>query len=855
MKKTFFILSIILFSLSAIAQKNNKTETFKVLGTCGQCKTRIETTLKKYGVYKASWSDETLLLTVSYDSVKFTKAKIQKRLAEVGHESEGFYTTDKVYNNLPECCKYDRQAQPQNNVDSTTIPSKNEEANVTKHHIKGVVLEETKQGKFQALGNATILLLNNHSQILTDSLGGFMFNVILPERITVSYIGYTSDTVDITNEKNVVVFLKKNTTTTLQEVKVTASNRSTYVAATNTFNTLNMGIKELTKAACCNLSESFETSPSVDVSYADAVTGIKQIQLLGLSGNYTQLLTETVSEIKGLAGSYGLTFVPGPWLESIQVTKGVGSVVNGYESIAGQINIEERKPDKMDKLFVNAYANMFGRLETSINYAHKINEKLSTAFLAHANGVAIKNDENKDGFLDMPIGKQFNAINRWKYSNTNGIIAQFAIKALQDDRQAGDINFNAATDKNTTNKYGVGINVKQVIATGKLGYVFPNHKYKSIGLLVSANNLTNNSYYGLNIYDAKQQSFSSNLIYQSIIHSTTHKFRTGLGLVCDNYDEVLNSTVYKRKENVVGAFFEYTYTAEKFSAILGLREDYHNQFGEITTPRIHLKYDINKQTNLRFSAGSGFRVANIFAENRSFLASSRQLQIVAPNSNYAYGLNPEKAWNYGINFIHNFKVNEHAGSISIDIYRTNFNNQTVVDVDANPQKIYFYNLTGKSFSNSLQAELNYEPIKKLEVRVAYRMLDVQTSYTAQMLEKALIAKHRTFLNLAYETNNHFKFDLTTQWLSKKRLPNTNSNPIGKQMANYSPSYVQINAQIAKQINNQWDVYIGAENLTNYTQKNLMIDAANPFGQYFDASIIWGPINGAMIYAGMRFKIK
>jgi outer membrane receptor for ferrienterochelin and colicin len=307
---------------------------------------------------------------------------------------------------------------------------------------------------------------------------------------------------------------------------------------------------------------------------------------------------------------------------------------------------------------------------------------------------------------------------------------------------------------------------------------------------------------------------------------------------------------------VPGSFFEYTYTpGTKFTAVAGLRFDYHNEFGLITTPRLHLKYDFTTKTNLRFSVGSGFRTANIFAENAGLFASARQYAVVNPSIGYGYGLNPEKAWNYGTNFVHNFKWNNRAGSLSLDAYRTFFTSQVVVDVDANPQQLLFYNLNGKSFSNSLQAEFNYELVKKLELRLAYRWLDVQTNYQGVMREKPLIAKHRAFVNLAYETGNHFKFDYTVQYLSKKRLPDTKTNPAGMQMGDYSPSFVQMSAQVTKQFGNKFDLYIGAENLTNYMQNNLIISANQPFSKYFDGSIIWGPVNGRVWYAGFRFKIK
>ena len=856
MKYSIAVLLVVISFTATAQNKNFKIENFKVYGTCEQCKNRIENALEAIHVYKANWNIATKILTVSYDSIKLSTTKIEKKLAAVGHDTKEFQADENTYKSLPKCCYYERYEMPASDLQVDDSVKKVKEHPIETHTITGIILEEDKKGKLFPLTNATVHCLNTDHVSTTDSLGVFQLACAVPVSVAISYVGFKTDTVSITSASDIKIILKSSSTTNLNEVIVKSRNEGTYISSLSTFNTLNIGSKELTKAACCNLSESFETSPSVDVSYADAVTGIKQIQLLGLSGNYTQITTENTPEIRGLASSYGLTFIPGPWIEGIQVTKGTGSVANGYESIAGQINVEEKKPDKMDKIFINGYANNLGRLEATVNLSKIINNKWSTALLTHVNGVGIKTDDNKDGFLDIPIGRQFNIINRWRYANTKGVFAQFSIKALNDHRQAGQTDFNPATDKFTTNKYGVGIDVTQYAFTGKLGYVFPQQKYKSIGFIFSANTYNNNSYYGLTKYDGKQQSIYANLIYQSIIGTTAHKFRTGLSFTNDNFKETYNAVKYNRLEIVPSTFFEYTYTpGTKFTAVAGFRLDYHIEYGLMATPRLHLKYDFTPTTNFRFSAGSGFRTANIFAENAGLFASARRYSILNATTDYGYGLEPEKAWNYGVNFVHNFKLNSHAGSLSFDAYHTNFTNQVVVDVDASPQKILFYNLNGKSFSNSLQADFNYELIKKLEIRLAYRWLDVQTNYSGTLLQKPLIAKHRAFINVAYETVNHWKFDYTTQWLSKKRLPNTSTNPIDKQMDKHSPSFIQMSAQVTKQFSQKLDVYIGAENLTNYTQKNLIISAVQPFTPYFDGSIIWGPVNGRVLYAGVRFKIK
>ena len=854
MKKIFLLLwCIVMLIVTTSAQKkNSKTDTLMVFGNCSQCKDRIENTLKSFGIAKADWGIESKILTVTYDSTKFSIRTIEQKLASVGHDTRLIKATDADYNKLPGCCKYERKL-PIN----TTTPADTTNAFAKPTPITGVVLLETKKGELLPVADASVKLNGTDKGVVSDNQGVFKLAYHeLPTKIIISYVGYTADTLTITNTRDIRIILRNDKTKALEEVTVKSGHPfASYVSTMSTLNTLNIGTREISKAACCNLSESFETTPSVDVAYSDAVIGIKQIQLLGLSGNYTQITTENIPEIRGLAGAYGLTFVPGPWLESVQVTKGTGSVANGYESIAGQINIEEKKPDRAEKLFVNAYANMLGRMETSVDYTHKLNKSWATTLFTHANNTSIKTDDNHDGFLDLPIGHQLNMINRWRYVDNNGFIAQFGIKALNDNRQAGEVDFHPSTDKLTTHKYGVGIDVSQYEAFGKIGYVFAGKKYKSVGLILSVKDYTNNSYYGLTQYDGKQSSVYANLIYQSIIHTTEHKFRTGLSFANDNYHEKFVSNTYKRVETVPGAFFEYTFSpTDKFTVILGLREDYHNQFGFITTPRLHIKYDINPKTNLRFSAGSGFRVANIFAENTGLFISNRQYNILNPTNTYGYGLNPEKAWNYGVNLTHQFMINNKKGSIGIDAYRTYFTSQTIADVDANPHEINFYNLNGQSFSNSVQVEGNYELITRLDVRLAYRWLDVKTTYHGMLMEKPMTANHRAFINLAYETKNHFKFDYTTQWFSSKRLPITSSNPAALQMEANSPSYFMMSGQISKQWGKNWEVYVGGENLTDYKQEKLFIDNAHPFGSYFDGSMVWGPVNGRMFYVGMRFKV-
>lgn len=642
----------------------------------------------------------------------------------------------------------------------------------------------------------------------------------------------------------------------LKGVTVYSGNRSYYASSLTPVRTQVIGEKELFKAACCNLGESFETNPSVDVSYNDAVTGTKQIQLLGLAGAYTQLTVENMPGPRGLATAGGLAYIPGTWIENIQLTKGTGSVASGFESIAGQINIEEKKPQTAEKLLLNTYINEAGKTDVNLNLSHTINAKWGTTLLLHDDFMANKYmDENHDGFRDLPTGNQFNIQNRWQYTNQKGLMAQIGVRVLRDDRTSGQLAFNPATDKLNTQVYGIGLLTKRYEAFGKLGYVFPGKKYKSIGLQVSTFSHTQNNYFGQTVYNAKQQNLYANLIYQSIIGNNNHKFRTGLSLQYDDYNEALNANTYKRKETVPGAFFEYTWDAStKFTIVAGIRADQNSLYGGFITPRLNARYQPFTNTTLRFSAGRGQRTANIFAENLGWLISSRAINITGGAPHGAYGLQPEVAWNEGISIDQKFKLFNRDGNITVDFFRTDFVHQVVVDADKSASAVYFYNLQGRSYSNSLQAEVNYPVLKRLDLRLAYRLFDVNTTYHGELLQRALVAKQRAFASVHYETNNQWKFDYTVQLTGQKRLPYTGDNPAAYQWPQYSPAYATMNVQASKTFN-RWNIYAGVENLGNFYQKQLIIDAENPFSSHFDASMVWGPTFGRMLYAGFRYTIK
>ncbi|WP_395074356.1 TonB-dependent receptor plug domain-containing protein [Flavobacterium sp.] len=648
---------------------------------------------------------------------------------------------------------------------------------------------------------------------------------------------------------------------TLQAVKIEAQRKKLQKSLLKTTNTTVLSSKELLKAACCNLAESFETNPSIDVNFSDALTGTKQIKMLGLTSPYLLIAEENIPSVRGASQAYGLSFTPGTWVESIQITKGAGSVINGFESISGQINTELIKPIKDIPFFLNVYGSTDARFEINTHLNKKISDKWATSLFVHGNNRLSKNDMNNDGFLDNPLGNQINILNRWQYTNAEkGWVSFLNFRYMNDEKQAGQVDFNPKNDKFTTNYWGSEINTKRFDFSSKIGYVWPEMPFQSIGFQNAYNSHNQESYFGLRTYNIKQNSFYSNLIFNSIINNTLNKFSTGLNFTSDVYDEFVDSINYSRKDNSVGAFFEYTYdNTDNFSIILGGRLDYQNRMGVFATPRLHARYNPWKDGVLRFSAGRGKRLANIFAENQQLFGSSRNFNIL-DNSGKTYGLNPEIAWNYGFGFLQKFPVFNMNADFSVDFYRTDFQNQVVVDLFQTAQQVDFYNLKGNSFANSLQLEFNLEIIRHLNLRTSYKFYDNKTDYNSGTFQRALQAQNRFFTNLEFETHikekgQQWKFDYTFNWIGKQQLPDTTSNPIQDQLPNFSPSFSLMNAQITRTFTSVFEMYIGAENFGNYTQKKAILGADNPFGTSFDSSILYAPVFGQMYYAGLRFKVK
>jgi len=731
--------------------------------------------------------------------------------------------------------------------------------------IKGIVYQNTEDNQNIPLIGASVVWQNTTQGTQSDINGMFELDYKPKTNLVVSFIGMKTEIISVEENKEISITLYPDTM--LEQVVIERKQKSLLRNRTNATNVTSISSSELLKAACCNLSEAFETNPSIDVNFSDAVTGNKQIQMLGLNSPYILMAEENIPAVRGASQAYGLSFVPGTWVESIQITKGAGSVINGYESISGQINYELIKPINDIPFFLNAYASADSRFELNTNFNKKISDKWNTSLFAHGNTRTSENDMNKDGFLDNPLGKQINIMNRWQYTDLEkGWVGFFNFRYMNDAKQSGSVDFDKQKDKLTTNHWGAEILTEKFDASAKVGYVFPDEPWKSIGFQNAFNSHKQDSYFGLRTFDIEQNSFYSNLIYNSILSNTLHKFATGISFTYDGYTENitnLNASTkmdFSRKDNSIGSFFEYTYdNTDDFSLVAGFRLDNHNRLGTFFTPRVHARYNISENTTIKMSAGKGRRCANIFAENQHLLASSREFSILN-NNGKTYGLEPEIAWNYGGSLLQSFRIFNKKAEIIVDFYRTDFQNQIVVDLYASPQQVLFYNLDGSSYANSFQTEFNLDITQHFNIRTAYKYYDVQTSYISGKNQKPLQAKHRFFANIGYETHvsdkaKQWKFDWTMNIVGKQKLPTTSSNPIAYQTREYTPILTLMNAQITHSFSSVLEMYIGGENITNYKQSQAIIGSDDAFGTYFDSSMVYAPVFGAMYYAGLRFKIE
>lgn len=719
--------------------------------------------------------------------------------------------------------------------------------------IKGKITNEMAA----PLQGATITWINSKKGTATNETGEFSIDLPKksPHTLLVSFVGYKTDTLQVTDTSFLQVSLTEKST--LNNVTVSSRKWSSYIGV-QPIKTEVITSLELKKAACCDLAGCFETQATVQPQTTNIITNSKELRILGLSGIYNQVLIDGLPQVQALTYTYGISSIPGTLVENIWIAKGANSVLQGYESISGQINVMTKEPDHTDKLLLNGYINNFGEKHLNSNYAFKKN-KWSNLTAFHMVQPASRVDKDGDTFLDLPQLTRYMLSNRWKKGDDTkwGWSTEIGVRYVSEKRIGGQTSFNYTNDKGTSNAYGQAVNIQQPEAWFKTAYRMNDvHRF---AILASGFHQDQQSYFGVTNYKAKQTNGYANLQYE-FSYKNNSVLKTGISYRHLNLSENisfssnnLNRTYagrYNKVENIPGIFAENTLNiaGDKLTLITGIRADRHNQFGWEVTPRTLLKYAVNQNLNLRSSIGTGWRTANIFSENIGLLVSSRDII-------FAEQLQPEKAVNLGFNATQKFTSTNIEGYISLDYYRTNFQNQIFPDYDADPTKAIIKNFTGKSVSNSFQAEVSGMFYNRFAAKLGYVYLDVYEMKNGSKNVLPFNPNYRLHSSASFmPLSKKWHLDANVHWYGKQRLPDTKSNPAIYQMADQSKPYTIVNTQFTYNIK-QFEVYAGAENIFNFRQYKPIINWQHPFGQYFDTQFAWGPTRGRETYLGVRFTIK
>ena len=721
----------------------------------------------------------------------------------------------------------------------------------TQGFIEGTVYEETENGKRSPVPGVNVYWKIVNEGTVTDANGHY--KIPLHETVcclVFSCISYENDTIHHMSEPAHYdhVFQSSHM---LNEVEIEARQKASFISSIKPMAVQEITSEGLRRAACCSLAESFETNASVDVAYSDAVTGAKQIELLGLSGLYTQMMAENMPNFRGLASAFGLNYVPGAWMNAIQISKGTSSVRNGYESISGQINVDYKKPEEgeSEKLFLNLYGSTMTMTELNLNTRWKVGKNGNMMVLGHVNKNFMQMDGNDDGFMDDPMVTQGNLFLRYNYNNHDWFEGMWGIKALNERRYGGMMGGNPFVEP-SDDKFK--ISTERYEAFSKTGFIFDRDD-TSLGIQQQLIYHDLESYYFRRTdYYASQLSYYANVLFDSFIVNDHHKYSVGASYSYDKYNEKLNDSVFQRIEHVPGAFAEYVFNDDHhWSIIAGFRADYNSYYRKMLyTPRLHVRFKAQNDFVIRASAGKGYRSPNVLAENSTMMASAREIVFVeTPRM--------EEAWNYGINLTKGFALGWRELTINADFYRTDFVNQIVIDRDADAHQTRIYNLDGKSYSNSAQIEANCEIFKDFDLTLAFRYNDVKMTINDTLMEKPFVNRYKGLVTMSYAPGT-WQFDFTTQFNGDSRVPDLNDNATAvahHQDIGRSPFYVIMNAQVTKKLGEHWEIYAGGENLTNYKQDYPIISPNNPASEDFDASMVWGPLSGIRAYLGVRFQVK
>ncbi len=663
-------------------------------------------------------------------------------------------------------------------------------------------------------------------------------------KLIVSFIGYQKDTIEI-KDSSLFELVTLREGIELAAVQVESQRKSNTFSRLNPLNIEALEEKEFKKAACCSVAESFQTSNAVDISYNNAATGNKEIQFLGLRGLYTQLLIENRESFGGILSSMGYEFIPGTWLEQVNIQKGASTVKNGAQSMAGAINIQLKKPFKDDPAFINLFGDLHGRYEANVHLNKKWNDRQSSGLYLNGAFQSKSRDHNGDFFQDEA---KINRINGLFKNILFGHVFEGQIngQALYEERNSGQIQ--------SDNPYVIKQKVHHFNLFGNLGYVRFDKENQSAGSIYDISHSRIDAIYGNQAYKANETRASFQLLYNHPFGYGRHQLIMGPNGSIHRATEEAFQQKWKYDEQVLGLFFEYTYKSStdpghRFSASLGMRNEWIRNSQPMFIPRASLRYLFAEDWTFRASIGRGYRFQRLFADHAAYFASSKQWIIESPPS-------IEKSWNTGFNIVGKPYLNGREAEINVDAYLTWFDDQVIADVDQDYTKIFLYNLNGNSRAYQTIATISYPVLSWMNVKIGGKYTDTRAQYKEGFKQVPLFPKFRGLISIDLESSNKkWLVNISSNYVGEMRLPDKENvpNDILHGHVGFSKPYMLLQTQL-NWISRSWELYAGCENLLNYTQHTAIIDAANPFGNYFNAAEIYAPVSGIKPYLGIKWRI-
>ena len=763
--------------------------------------------------------------------------------------------------------------------------------------VTGVVVDANSE---QPLIGASLYWKNTTAGATTSVDGTFSLRRVSGfETLVVDYLGYDILEMEMSDKDvNEVTIKLQPSAVDIDEVVIEGQQRGNYAKQGGITRQEQISFAGLCKMACCSLAESFENSASVTVGYSDAISGARQIKMLGLAGTYTQILDENRPIMQGAGATYGLSYTPGMWLNSIQVSKGVASVTAGHEAITGQINLEHRKPTDDERFFLNVYFDSELRPEINMSSAIPLtpDKSLSTVIMAHGSLDTSKHDMNKDGFADMPKANQINVANKWLWQNSGGVQLRWGWKVVNENRLGGQMDYKKSlydemVNNLESNIYGSAIHNRNINAYVKAGIPVGYERtftgdpadavQNNVAMVFDYDNYLTDSYFGRSNIDVKENTFRFNITYA---HYFTQRSSLNAGasfyarMMNDNYshfgsrDEANNIWMLNNKSTLMepGIFAEYTYQIdEKFSLVAGIRGDYalvgDNYYAQevkskpLITPRAHIKWNITPRTTLRASAGMGYRRQNLVTDNIWMMTTSREI----------FNLNGlkddmEAAATFGGSLSQTFPLaGDDMATISFDYFRTQFFNTMVFDQETADNSILIYNSTGKSFTDNYQIDFNWTPFRGFDLFATFRYTNAKITLERDgeqvLVERPLTSRYKGLINIQYAVGR-WVFDATAQLNGPMRLPELDGDLVkAKENPNLSPIYPMFFAQVSYKMSNL-TLYLGCENIANYMQGTKghgqapIIGGETPYDPGFNSSMVWGPLMGRKFYIGLRLNI-